>query len=54
VHDRVRASSHAARLIANGKPKMVARVAAMRKMIVTRNAMLRDGVDFTQSEALTA
>ncbi|MFT6396650.1 MAG: transposase [Bradymonadia bacterium] len=42
------------RLIANGKPRMVARVAAMRKMIVTLNAMLRDGVDFTQSEALAA
>ena len=39
------------RLIDRGKPKKVARVACMRKMLVWLNAMLRDGVPFSAEQA---
>ncbi len=42
------------RLVAAGKPKKVALVACMRKLLVTCNAVIRDGAAWEPSNALTA
>ncbi len=42
------------RLVAKGKPKKVALVACMRKLLVTCNAVIRDGAAWEPSNALTA
>ncbi len=39
------------RLLAAGKPKKVAIVACMRKMVVILNSMLRDGVMWDENSA---
>jgi transposase len=39
------------RLLAAGKPKKVALVACMRKMVVILNSMLRDGVMWDKDSA---
>ncbi|MFA0187968.1 IS110 family transposase, partial [Vibrio splendidus] len=40
-----------ARLVAAGKPKKVAIIACVRKMVVTLNSMLRDGAMWNESTA---
>ncbi|MEZ8696081.1 IS110 family transposase, partial [Vibrio lentus] len=40
-----------ARLLATGKPKKVAIIACVRKMVVTLNSMLRDGAMWNESTA---
>ncbi|MDO6709041.1 IS110 family transposase, partial [Photobacterium sp. 1_MG-2023] len=39
------------RLLAEGKPKKVAIIACVRKMVVILNAMLRDGVRWAEKTA---
>ncbi|MDH6028075.1 IS110 family transposase, partial [Vibrio splendidus] len=40
-----------ARLVAAGKPKKVAIIACVRKMVVTLNSMLRDGAMWDENTA---
>ena len=41
------------RLVVGGKPKKVALVACMRKLLVTCNAIVRDGTEWDPSCSLT-